>query len=98
MESRWQDADHRMALLIELDRAPHNTRVGAKLSLPQTVTEQQNLVTALPVLFGEIPAIQRLHAKSGEPARRNAGAIDAFRFTAAGQVKCDGGRRAELAR
>src|SRR5205085_6974877 len=70
------------------DRAAHHARVCAKLSLPDSVTEQDNLGAALPIFFRcQIPAVQWLHAKRRQQASRDARAIDALRHTAPSQVE-----------
>src|SRR6266508_4632117 len=88
IEPRRQHTDHRVALLVKADRAAHHVGVCAKLSLPYSVTEQDNLGAALPIFFRcQIPAVQRLHAERRQQASRDARAIDVLRHTAPSQVE-----------
>src|SRR5262249_15414047 len=97
IETWRQHTDHCVALLVEHDRTTHHAWFCAKLSLPHSVTEQDDLGGAFPLFFRrEIPTVQRPHAKRRQQAGRDSRAIDPLRYAAASQVECGVHISAEL--
>ena len=83
---RRQDADDRVRLVVEKDRAVDDGRIRAELGDPHAVTDDRHLVFAQLVLTGKKrPAQCRFGAKHLEVARGHQAASELDWFGAAGQ-------------
>lgn len=77
-----------MALVIELDRAPHDGLITAITALPESVTQHDHLVLARLILIGrEDPAQDRSRPQDLQAAGGHPQSADALRLSLAGEVQ-----------
>ena len=51
LETSRHHAYHRETFAVQIDRLPDNSRIGAKLSLPQTMAHNDHVICARPIFF-----------------------------------------------
>src|ERR1700733_1911394 len=83
---RRKNADHRAWLTAQCEGAAEDSGIGAETSLPQAMAQYHHLgLPRLIFILGEGAAQGGANTEDGKEGRRDARALQLFRFSRAGQ-------------